>query len=124
MDPNCNEKVAESYCHPLDSQLAKYLFTDSLDDAFLNNTGVPLDHLGVCKAVIKYKRCMDANFYIRCQRTFQQLFVKLDQMSTICLNAPNLKNSRAILNAAGHSAQSNILFSLLFIYFGKSFVNF
>jgi hypothetical protein len=127
-DPNCNQKVAESYCHPLDNQLTEYLFDDSLDDEFLNSTGVPLDHLGVCKAVIKYKRCMDGNFYIRCQRTFQQLFVKLDKMTTMCLSAPKLKNSRAILSGSAttksnHTRVVSIAYLVVLTFF-KHFMHF
>jgi hypothetical protein len=135
IDPNCNDLVAHSYCPPLDNELNHYVFDDSLDEHFLNNSEAaatgklpPLDHLGVCKAVVKYKRCMDANFYIRCQRTFHQVFVKLDQMTSMCLNAPRLKNSRAILTGGvaatnNHQSSSSSFFCLIALILFKHYSN-
>lgn len=100
LDPNCNQNLASRSCASLDFHMNKYLFKDSLTESFLNKTGVSFDNLATCQAVIKYKKCMDLNFYIKCQKTFQTLFEKLDRSTSICMNSPTLANSRHLMNTA------------------------
>ena len=98
VDPECNQNIANTYCQALDYTMNKFLFDESLSERYLNISGVSIDHLGICQAVIKYKECMEINFYIKCQKTFADTFIKLDRAANTCMSNPKFKNSRGILN--------------------------
>ncbi len=96
IDPNCHQNLAHQSCERIDSPLIRYIYDDMIEESFLNKSRVTLDHLKTCQSILKYKECIDLNFYIKCQKTFAGVFEKLDLLSKRCIDNPKFKNNRLL----------------------------
>ena len=99
IDPNCHQNLAQASCEAIDSPLIKYIYDDLLDESYLKQARVSLDYLPTCQSILKYKKCIDLNFYIKCQKTFAHVFEKLDHLSKKCVENPKFKKE-SLLNSS------------------------
>ena len=118
IDPNCNLNLVNMYCEKLDKQKMNYLF----DNTSYDDSKVPINAVD-CNFYIKFSTCMQTNFRLKCQQTFQQTFFKLDKMTSNCVVSLNIQqktntNHKKSSNNVSASKSSNFkLSSILLIYF-------